>query len=120
MCEGKASFVDLTARLQEDDGLPVTGLKADVVYAARRAVEAQHNLVYLAWATAFKRWDVYVDPCYKLYPEEVRQIKMETVNAPTMEVGTKIRRNTVQKTQIVPIITVGASSNAERRVYEPH
>jgi hypothetical protein len=34
-----------------------------------------------AWATAFKRWDVHVDPCYKLYPEEVRQMKMETVNA---------------------------------------
>lgn len=51
-----------------------------------------------SWATAFKRWDVYVDPCYRLYPDEVRQIKMETVNAPTMEVGTKIRCNTVQKT----------------------
>jgi hypothetical protein len=46
VCEGKASFVDLTTRLQEDDGLPVTGLKADVVYVARRAVEAQHNLVF--------------------------------------------------------------------------
>jgi hypothetical protein len=30
--------------------------------------------------TAFKRWDVYVDPCYKLYPDVVKKIKMETVH----------------------------------------
>ncbi len=72
-----------------------------------------------AWAMAFKRWDVYVDPCCKLYPEEVRQIKMETVNAPTMQVRTKICRNTVQKKQLSLLITAGASSNVERRVYEP-
>ena len=39
-----------------------------------------------SWVTAFKRWDVYVDPCYKLYPDIVSKITMETVLAPTMEV----------------------------------
>ena len=35
--------------------------------------------------TAFKRWDVYVDPCYKLYPDVVAKITMETVLAPTIQ-----------------------------------
>jgi hypothetical protein len=37
-----------------------------------------------SWMTAFKHWDVYVDPCYKLYPDVVAKITMETVLAPTM------------------------------------
>ena len=46
VCDGKASLVNLTTRLQEPDGLPVTGMKSSRIYAARRAVEAQHHLVY--------------------------------------------------------------------------
>ncbi len=46
MCDGKASLVNLTSRLQEDDGLTVTGLKAKMIYATRRAVEAEHHIVY--------------------------------------------------------------------------
>jgi hypothetical protein len=38
------------------------------------------------WIPALKRWNLYVDPCYKLYPDVIEQIKMETVHAPTMEV----------------------------------
>jgi hypothetical protein len=38
------------------------------------------------WITAFKRWNLYVDPCFKLYPDVLQQIKRETVHAPTMEV----------------------------------
>jgi hypothetical protein len=46
VCDGKVSLADLTSRLQEDDGLPVTGMKAKMVYATRRAVEAEHHTVY--------------------------------------------------------------------------
>jgi hypothetical protein len=48
-----------------------------------------------SWMTAFKRWDVYVDPCYKLYPDVLAKITMETVLAPTMEVQTFICHNCV-------------------------
>ena len=48
--------MDLTTRLQEDDGLPVTGLKADVVYATRRAVEVQHHLVYTEKIACLSRY----------------------------------------------------------------
>lgn len=56
MSEGKASLVKLTTRLQEDDGLPVTGLKSHRLYAARRAVEAEHHLVYAEKFAALPRY----------------------------------------------------------------
>ena len=56
MCEGKATLVKLTTRLQEDDGLPVTGMKSHRLYAARRAVEAEHHMVYAEKFAALPRY----------------------------------------------------------------
>jgi hypothetical protein len=36
----------LLTRLQEDDDLPVTGMKSHRLYAARRAVEAEYHMVH--------------------------------------------------------------------------
>ncbi len=56
MCEGKSSLVKLTTRLQEDDGLPVTDMKSHRLYAARRAVEAKHHMVYAEKFAALPRY----------------------------------------------------------------
>jgi hypothetical protein len=46
----------LTTRLQKDDGLPVTGMKSHRLYAARRAVEAEHHMVYAEKIAALPRY----------------------------------------------------------------
>jgi hypothetical protein len=56
VCEGKASLVKLTTRLQEDDSLPVTGMKSHRLYATRRAVEAEHHMVYAEKFAALPRY----------------------------------------------------------------